>query len=237
MRQTLVRQLTRRFPDLPDPAGAIADGHVLVDGFPVRNPNALVRADAQIELREDARLRGEAKLEAALSAFAVDVAGRTALDVGAAAGGFTRVLLRTGARRVYAVDVGYGQLLGSLRQDPRVVNLERTNLGVVDRQLVPDVVDVVTIDVSYLALRDAVPQLERVELARGAHLLALVKPMFELGLPRPPIEARELERARTAAAEAIADAGWDVAASIESPVRGSRGAVEFFVHAIRKENE
>src|SRR5439155_15866930 len=112
--------------------------------------------------RRRLRLRGEAKLEAALSVFPVDLRRRAALDVGAAAGGFTRVLLAAGARRVYAVDAGHGQLLGSLRQDPRVVVLESTNLGDLDRKLAPETVDVVTIDVSYLALREAVAQPERI---------------------------------------------------------------------------
>jgi 23S rRNA (cytidine1920-2'-O)/16S rRNA (cytidine1409-2'-O)-methyltransferase len=108
-------------------------------------------------LRTPQPLAGEAKLRAALAAFAPAVQGRIALDVGAAAGGFTRVLLEAGARRVYAVDAGFGQLLGSLRQDPRVVNLERTNLGVLDAALVPDPIELVTIDVSYISLASAVP--------------------------------------------------------------------------------
>src|SRR3712207_2459095 len=107
----------------------LVDGRVLVDGFPVRNPRSLVNARARVELVARERLRGEVKLGRALALLHVDVRGRVALDVGAAAGGFTKALLAAGARRVYAVDTGHGQLLGSLRQDPRVVNLERTNLG------------------------------------------------------------------------------------------------------------
>src|SRR5262245_23079822 len=103
-------------------------------------------------------LRGEAKLRHGLRAMAVPVEGRVALDVGAAAGGFTRVLLEAGAVRVYAVDAGHGQLLGSLRQDPRVVALERTNLGALTLELVPDVVEVVTMDLSYLPVARAAPQ-------------------------------------------------------------------------------
>ena len=93
-----------------------------------------------------------------------------------------------GARRVYAVDVGHGQLLGSLRQDERVVVLERTNLAALERRLVPDEVEVATIDVSYVSLAVAVPQLGRLAYAHGADLLALVKPMFELGLGAPPTD-------------------------------------------------
>jgi 23S rRNA (cytidine1920-2'-O)/16S rRNA (cytidine1409-2'-O)-methyltransferase len=200
----------------------------------VRNPRSLVRAEARVEVVEAHPLRGEVKLDAALEAFAVAVAGRVALDVGAAAGGFTRALLAAGARRVYAVDAGHGQLLGSLRQDDRVVTLERTNLGDLDRGLVPEPVEVITIDVSYLALARAVPQLDRAEIAPGADLVALVKPMFELGLARPPTDEARLREALRRAEAGIEAAGWTVRASIESPIRGGKGAVEFFVHA-RKE--
>jgi 23S rRNA (cytidine1920-2'-O)/16S rRNA (cytidine1409-2'-O)-methyltransferase len=207
---------------------------VLVDGFPVRNPRSLVRAEAHIALREDARLRGEAKLEAALAEFDVEVAGRVAVDVGAAAGGFTRVLLGEGARRVYAVDVGYGQLLGSLRQDERVVVLERTNLAQLDRALVPDVVAVVAIDVSYVSLAAAVPQLGGLEYAAKADLVALVKPMFELRLAEPPKEEAQLDAALAAAVDGIAAAGWHLRATSRSPVAGANGAVELLLHARRR---
>jgi 23S rRNA (cytidine1920-2'-O)/16S rRNA (cytidine1409-2'-O)-methyltransferase len=176
-------------------------------------------------------LRGEAKLDAALAAFRPPVRGRVALDVGAAAGGFTKALLAAGAARVYAVDVGYGQLLGSLRQDPRVVNLEATNLGELDSRRVPEPVELVTIDLSYLALARAVPQLAQVEIAPGADLIALVKPMFELGLGSPPSDPRELAEAVSRAVDGIEAAGWSVLETLESPIRGSQGAIEYFAHA------
>ena len=130
---------------------------MLVDGYPIHNPRSLVREGARIVLRVEAPLRGEVKLRAALGAFGVDVESRIALDLGAAAGGFTRVLLDSGASRVYAVDAGYGQLLGSLRQDPRVVVLERLNLGDLDPSHIPEAVDLITIDLSYLSLSQAFP--------------------------------------------------------------------------------
>jgi 23S rRNA (cytidine1920-2'-O)/16S rRNA (cytidine1409-2'-O)-methyltransferase len=217
-----------------DPERLILDGCVLVDGFPVRNPRSLVRQDARLTVVKEEPLRGEAKLRPALAAFDVDVRGRVALDVGAAAGGFTRALLQAGALRVYAVDAGHGQLLGSLRVDERVVVLERTNLGRLDRSLVPEPVDVVTIDVSYLSLARAVPQLDRIEVAPGADLVALVKPQFELGLAEPPIDDDAFNRALLAAKRGIREAGWRVLGSMRSPLPGARGAVEFFVHARRK---
>jgi 23S rRNA (cytidine1920-2'-O)/16S rRNA (cytidine1409-2'-O)-methyltransferase len=197
------------------------------------NPSSRVGPADRIALRREHRLRGEAKLAAALDAFGVDVRGRVALDVGAAAGGFTRTLLDGGARRVYAVDAGHGQLLGSLRVDERVVDLEATNLGELDRTLVPEPVEVVTLDLSYLALGQAVPQLERVEIARGADAIALVKPQFELGLAAPPAAAELLDAAVRAGAHAFTACGWRVRGTIESPVRGARGAVEFLLHALR----
>ena len=199
----LARELARRFPDLEDPALAVTTGVVLVDG-----------------------------VGHALSAMAVPVTGRIALDVGAAAGGFTRVLLEAGAARVYAVDAGHGQLLGSLRQDPRVVALERTNLGALGPHVVPDVVEVVTMDLSYLPVARAAPQLEAVRLSPTADLVALVKPQHELGLGAPPGDQGVAQAVEHATA-GLAACGWDVVASTRSPVLGARGAVEWLVHARR----
>src|SRR5919201_1192651 len=164
--RVLVDELARIYPDIKNPHAAIVRGDVLVDGIARTNPASLVRHRAAVTLRAEQALRGEAKLRAALEEFRIDVRGRTALDVGAAAGGFTRVLLAAGAARVYAVDAGHGQLLGSLRQDERVVNLEATNLAALNRTLIPDVIEIVAIDLSYLPLREAAPQLRRVALAR-----------------------------------------------------------------------
>jgi 23S rRNA (cytidine1920-2'-O)/16S rRNA (cytidine1409-2'-O)-methyltransferase len=122
---------------------------------------------------------------------------------------------------------------GSLRQEPRVVNLEATNLGALDRRKVPDIIDVVTIDISYLALADAIPQLDRVGIAASADAVALVKPQFELGLPRPPDDPEALRDAVRRASTGFAAGGWKVLATVASPVRGSRGAVEFLLHAVR----
>lgn len=234
--RALVDLVTEALPEL-DARQAIASGTVLVDGRVATNPASLVRGDAPIGIRDpgDGALRGEAKLAAALHVFDVTVGGRIALDLGAAAGGFTRVLLRAGAKRVYAVDAGFGQLLGSLRQHPAVVNLERTNIGRLDGSLVPDAVDVVTADLSYVSLARAVPQLEgSVVLAADAVLLAMVKPQFELGLREPPTGARHLADAVALAVAGVERGGWMVAGTCESPVRGARGAVEFLLHARRR---
>jgi 23S rRNA (cytidine1920-2'-O)/16S rRNA (cytidine1409-2'-O)-methyltransferase len=225
-----------RHPDRSDLAALVAAGSVFVDGRPVANIDARVPRDAAIQVRTAAPLRGSAKLEAALATFAVPVSGRFALDAGAAAGGFTSTLLAAGAARVYAVDVGHGQLRGSLRQDPRVVVLERTNLGELDTTLVPDTIDVVTLDLSYLSLAHAVPQLERVHIAPGADLVALVKPMFELALPEPPSTPEHVAEAVRLARVAIDDGPWTVVAEMESPVTGAHGAIEHLLHARRTPN-
>ena len=198
----LVDLVAGRRPDIDDPAAAIADLSVQVDGTIATNPRALVRADASITVKADQAPRGREKLGHALDRLGI------------------------------AVDVGHGQLLGSLRADPRVVNLERTNVADLDAVLVPAPLDVVVVDVSRLALGEAVAQLtERVTLRSGATLLGLVKPMFELRLGELPTDQTELDDACDRAARAVGQAGWTVLDVIESAVRGSRGAVEFFVHA------
>jgi 23S rRNA (cytidine1920-2'-O)/16S rRNA (cytidine1409-2'-O)-methyltransferase len=226
-------ELRRARPDVDDPDALIAAGEVLVDGVVRTNPATQVRAGAAIVVRPSRTLRGLTKLRGALDALGVTAAGRVALDAGASAGGFVQALLEAGARRVYAVEVGHGHLLGSLRQNPRVVNLERTNISDLDDRLVPDAVDVVSLDLGFLALAVGVPQLDRIAIAPGADLVALVKPMSELGLSAPPTDADTVRAACDKAAGAIAAAGWDVAGAVESPIRGSGGAVEWFVHGRR----
>lgn len=175
-------------------------------------------------------LHGREKLAFALDRFDVDAGGRVAFDCGASTGGFTQALLDAGAARVYAVDAGFGQLLGSLRQDTRVVCMERTNLA--DAR-VPESIELVTLDLSYLALADALPQL-RVELAPAADLVALVKPMFELHLGAlPDDQEAALGDALVLAARAAAASGWTVIDTCESPVRGRNGALEGWLHARR----
>jgi 23S rRNA (cytidine1920-2'-O)/16S rRNA (cytidine1409-2'-O)-methyltransferase len=173
-------------------------------------------------------LRGSMKLRAALDAFGVSPAGRICLDVGASTGGFTSVLIERGAAKVYAVDVGHGQLLGSLRQDPRVVNLERTNIA---DAVIEEPIDLVTVDVSYLSLAEAVRQLERLAFGDGAELVGLVKPMFELRLANAPKDDASLDEAIERATAGVSRAGWRVVKTMASAVRGTKGAIEGFVHA------
>jgi len=208
----------------------IERGELLVDGKPVRSPRAIVPAGSSVVIATPKELRGQEKLASALRDLRVDVADAVALDVGAAAGGFTRALLQAGVRCVYAVDVGFGQLRGSLRQDPRVVVLERTNVAELNERRIDTPVDVIAMDLSYLPVASAVDQLHRVPVAECAQLVALIKPMFELGLPQLPPDDR-LGEAVVLATRGVTAAGWDVVRVVESRLRGSHGAVEFFLHA------
>lgn len=232
--RNVIDHVARTRPDIAHPERAVAEGHVLIDGVVVTNPRSLVRADAAVVVRPPRPLRGEEKLRAALDGFAIDVRDRECADLGASAGGFTRVLLERGARRVFAVDAGHGQLRGDLRNDARVVNLERTNLG--DLSAIPSAatIDVVTIDLSYLSIADAVPQIETLTFSTDADLIALVKPMFELGLDTAPTDDGSLARARDLAVAGVGSAPWRVTGTMPSPVTGAKGAHEWLLHARRR---
>jgi 23S rRNA (cytidine1920-2'-O)/16S rRNA (cytidine1409-2'-O)-methyltransferase len=219
---------------------AVAAGRVLVNGAPADKPARLVAAgDAVVVEGPPARFvgRGGDKLDAALDAFGIDVAGLTALDVGASTGGFTDCLLQRGARRVVALDVGHGQLHPRIRDDPRVVVLERTNI----RDATPDTIggplDVVVVDVSFISLTLIIPGL--VSLCQpGSPMVLLVKPQFEAGraevgrgrgvITDPAIH----ERVRDEVAAALGAAGCRVVGWIDSPLKGGEGNRELLVHAV-----
>ncbi len=211
-------------------------GQVLVDDRPVPHAGTLVPATVAIRVRglRAYASRGGHKLDAALRGFGLDVSGRVALDAGASTGGFTDCLLQHGVARVYAVDAGYGQLLGRLRQDPRVVNLERTNLADVSAHILQPAPTLVTLDLSYLPLREAW-RLIQAWLPPGSDVISLIKPLFEVD----DAEARRTGRiighqpyvdilARLArAAEGL---GWSVLGVMSSPIRGSHDTLEFLLH-------
>ncbi|MGH7858924.1 MAG: TlyA family RNA methyltransferase [Candidatus Binatia bacterium] len=196
-----------------------------------------VETDASIRIeprRASFVSRGGEKLEGALEAFRLEVSGLQALDVGASTGGFTDCLLRRGASRVYAVDVGYGQLAWSLRQDPRVVVIERQNVRDLAPEAVPGAIDLVTIDVSFISLRLVLPKVVSLMRPAGA-IIALVKPQFEVGKGRvgkggvvrdPRLHAEVLETIRAAAV----DLGLEERGFVESPLLGPKGNREFFLY-------
>jgi 23S rRNA (cytidine1920-2'-O)/16S rRNA (cytidine1409-2'-O)-methyltransferase len=226
----LVALIRQRFPGT-DPGQLIKEGAVLVNGVPAASPRTRVRADAGIRIRHPRRLRGTVKLAHALTAFGIGAAGAVALDLGAAAGGFTQALLDAGAARVYAVDAGTGQLRGWLRADPRVISLERTNLARLDRHLIAEPVNLITMDLSYLAVADAIGQVDRRLLAPAAQLIALVKPTFELHAAALADRPEQVAAAVAAAARGLEDHGWRVQDELPSPIPGARGAVEVLLHA------
>jgi 23S rRNA (cytidine1920-2'-O)/16S rRNA (cytidine1409-2'-O)-methyltransferase len=181
--------------------------------------------------------RGGLKLDHALTHFGWDVAGAVAIDVGASTGGCTDVLLTRGAARVYAVDVGHGQLAWRLREDARVVVMERTNARALTSGQVPEPIDWVVCDASFISLAKVLPA--ALALARpGARLAALVKPQFEArrgevgkgGVVRDPdVHARVCDEA----AHWLAGEGWEVAGVVRSPITGPEGNVEFLIGAVR----
>jgi 23S rRNA (cytidine1920-2'-O)/16S rRNA (cytidine1409-2'-O)-methyltransferase len=200
-----------------------------------RKPGDLIAADTPLAVTEPSPYvsRGGHKLAAALDAFEIDLAGRVGLDVGASTGGFTDVLLQRGATRVYALDVGRGQLADPLRRDPRVVSMERTNARELTATTLPEPVDVATIDVSFISL-DLVLGPVASTLAPGGSIVALVKPQFEAGRGRtdhgvvrdPAIHREVLERTVVSARRH----GLGTRALIASPITGPEGNREFLVH-------
>jgi len=235
LRFTALTYLVRKhFPDMGEPETLVASGRVLVDGAPVANPRALVRADAAIRVVSPKPLRGTAKLAHALTTFALDLAGLVVVDLGASAGGFTKALLDGGARRVYAVDAGVGQLRGELRADPRVVNLERTNIADLDRSLVPEPVDAVVMDLSYLAVASALGQLDGLSLAPKAWVVALVKPTFELRSGRLAGSPEQVSIAVAKARQALLRHGWEPSGEVASPLTGAGGAIEVLLLGKRR---
>jgi 23S rRNA (cytidine1920-2'-O)/16S rRNA (cytidine1409-2'-O)-methyltransferase len=217
----------------------ILAGKVMMGDQPVTKPGALVPAGAELHLRgEPLRYvsRGGLKLEHALDHFALDVHGIDALDVGASTGGFTDCLLQRGCARVCAVDVGYGQLAWKLREDPRVVLLERCNARNLDVALLPFRPGVAVCDVSFISLTLVLPKLVEALGAGERPLVALVKPQFEVGrgevgpggvVREPDKRQRAVDKCR-AAAEAL---GCRVVGVVESPITGPAGNVEYLLHA------
>jgi 23S rRNA (cytidine1920-2'-O)/16S rRNA (cytidine1409-2'-O)-methyltransferase len=211
-------------------------GAVLVADRPVTKPGAEVAEDADIRLRgPDSPYvsRGGEKLAGALEAFALDVWGTVALDVGASTGGFTDCLLQRGARRVIAVDVGYGQLAWKLRQDPRVVVRERTNARSLEAGMLPEIPDLAVIDVSFISLATVLPAVAAA-VKPGGTIVALVKPQFEVGRGRVGkggvVREPALRAEAVASARAVAERlGLAVRGEAESVLPGPKGNREVFL--------
>ncbi len=217
----------------------IMSGSVIIDGLRAEKAGTYVHPDVSIELLKPLRYvsRGGLKLEAALEHFHINARGKVAMDVGASTGGFTDCLLQHGADRVYAVDVGFGQLDWKIRNDPRVVVLERKNIRYLERDLIPSVIDIAAIDVSFISLLKVIPGVIPFLSGRG-EIIALVKPQFEVSrrdIGKGGVVKDEEKRLR--AVEKIQQEmeaqSFSVKGAMESPVTGPKGNVEFFVYGIK----
>jgi 23S rRNA (cytidine1920-2'-O)/16S rRNA (cytidine1409-2'-O)-methyltransferase len=219
----------------------IMEGNVLVDGSPVTKAGAMINSASLITLKsEDIPYvsRGGLKLKAAIDFFSIGLKDKTAMDVGSSTGGFTDCMLQMGAKKVYCIDVGYGQIAWPLRNDPRVILLERTNIRHLERKKIPDIIDIATIDVSFISLTKVIPKVLEF-LKENGEILALVKPQFEVGkgeVGKGGIVREEKKRlAAVASVRAeIETAGLHAVGVFESPVRGQKGNIEYFLY-LKKE--
>lgn len=214
----------------------ILAGKILVNRVPVTKAGTKVLTSAEIHVKEDEIpyvSRGALKLEEALKTLEIDIAHDVCLDIGASTGGFTDCLLRHGADKVYAVDVGYGQLAWSLRNDERVVVLERTNIRYLTEEQVPEKVDLVTIDTSFISLKLVVPAALGF-LKKEGRILALIKPQFEVGKGKvgkggvvkdPAQHAEVIDNL----SDFFQELGLEKEAVIPSPILGPKGNREFII--------
>jgi 23S rRNA (cytidine1920-2'-O)/16S rRNA (cytidine1409-2'-O)-methyltransferase len=217
---------------------AIEAGGVTVDGAPARAASQPVAGDAVVTYADAHRWvgRGALKLDHALSLWPVAVEGRTVLDVGASTGGFTEVCLERGAGRVYAVDVGSGQMHPRVAADPRVVNLEHTDARDLTPELIPEPPQLIVCDASFIGLAKVLPAALSLATA-GADLVTLIKPQFEAGQPgggnrKGVVRNPAAHRAAVASvSEWLEGQGWSVRATAESPITGGDGNVEFLLWA------
>ena len=215
----------------------IMEGRIRVDGQVVNKAGTQVSLDALIEIRgQDLPFvsRGGIKLEGALDAFGVNPQGMVVMDVGASTGGFTDCMLQRGASKIYAVDVGYGQLAWKLQRDPRVVNLERRNVRYLRREEIKEEVDLIVIDTSFISIEKFLPHLLQF-LRKGGTILGLIKPQFEVGkgevgkggvVKDPALHRKVIERI----SELSQDLGLRVLGVTESPLLGPKGNKEFFIY-------
>lgn len=215
----------------------IMSGVVFVNGQRMDKPGTPVTSDASVEIHGETLpfvSRGGYKLDKALKVFPVDPSGKVCIDCGASTGGFTDVLLQHGAARVYAVDVGYGQLAWKLRTDERVVNIERTNLRYISEAEIPEPLDLAVMDVSFISIRLVLPAVQQL-LKDGADLICLIKPQFEAGreavgkkgVVRDPSVHKEVIRQILdfAASRSLRVEGLDY-----SPIKGPEGNIEYICH-------
>jgi 23S rRNA (cytidine1920-2'-O)/16S rRNA (cytidine1409-2'-O)-methyltransferase len=233
--------LDRNFVESRERARAlIMAGQIVVDDHVAEKAGQMVYVDAEIRMKGEFLpfvSRGGLKLEKALDIFAIDVTNFVALDCGASTGGFTDCLLQRGARKVFAVDVGYGQLAWKLRQDNRVVSLEKSNIRFLEPEKLDEVPDIAVIDVSFISLDKVLPNVRRL-VKDGGRIVALIKPQFEVGkgevgkggVVREEHKHREVIAAVQTLAESL---GLEVLGITESPILGPKGNREFLISMVK----
>lgn len=224
------------FPTRAKAQASVLAGEVFVNGERAEKPGTTVASNAHLEIRPRRPAfvsRGGLKLEHALDAFKIDVRGARASDIGSSTGGFTDALLRRGAARVYAIDVGRGQLDWSLRNDPRVTSLEERDVRDVEVAELEGSVDLATVDVSFISLAKVLPSVRRL-VRDGASVVTLVKPQFEAG---PKAAKRGVVREASVhvdvlrqTAESAVRSGFSVLGATYSPISGPEGNIEYFLH-------
>lgn len=215
----------------------IMSGLVFVNGQRADKPGMQVSPDADVEVRGTAIpyvSRGGLKLEKALKVFPINVEGKICIDCGASTGGFTDVLLKNGAKKVYAVDVGYGQLAWSLRQDERVLNMERTNVKDISPEQIPEVLDIAVMDLSFISVKRVLPAVTSL-LKPGAELVCLIKPQFEAG--KEKVGKKGVVRDQSVHLEVIESVldfvpsiGLTVMGLDYSPIKGPEGNIEYLCY-------
>ena len=215
----------------------VMSGLVFVNGQRADKPGMPVAHDAKIEVHGDALpfvSRGGFKLDKALKVFPVNPSGKVCIDCGASTGGFTDVLLQHGAAKVYAVDVGYGQLAWKLRNDERVINLERTNLRYVTSEQIPEPMDLAVMDVSFISIKLVLPAVKAL-LKPDADLICLIKPQFEAG--REEVGKKGVVRDRAVhehVIHSILDFAPEIGLTVMrldfSPIKGPEGNIEYICH-------
>ena len=232
------------FTDSREKAKAIImAGQVYVDNQKADKCGTTYDENANIEVRGNVQKyvsRGGLKLEKAINNFDFDLKDKITMDIGASTGGFTDCMLQNGAKKVYSIDVGYGQLAWKLRTDERVVNLERTNMRKVTREQVPDEIDFFSVDVSFISLKLILP-VARELMAKDAQAVCLIKPQFEAG--REKVGKKGVVRDPQVHIEVVEniynfclDNGFDVLNLDFSPIKGPEGNIEYLIH-IRKSDE
>lgn len=215
----------------------IMSGLVYVNGQKADKPGMQVSPDVQLEVRGNALpyvSRGGFKLEKALQVFPIDPTGKICIDCGASTGGFTDVLLQNGAAKVYAVDVGYGQLAWSLRNDPRVITMERTNVRYITAEQIPEPLDLAVMDVSFISIELILPAVHAL-LKDDADVVCLIKPQFEAG--REEVGKKGVVRDRAVHLKVIRrildfvpQIGYSAVGLDYSPIRGPEGNIEYLCH-------